>query len=289
MWLKSHDLRVLTPGPPTEGPAIFERYCRVILSFLLYLLDVKNSLHYDVYHMAESQDSPQPYLRKLEKRIKGAIIFYLTVLIADTFFILLSINGVTSGLTDIVRFGILCAIVIAAIFLLLSRINTLAKITKFNAWLDRRLFGVLEQSDAILSDILLSSAGIGDAPRPGVDPSKKADLAKVVVERLARHKQIFPGIMGTGIYTLWIWYWIVMYGTIVFSALTMLTFVAILSHVVLGMKPAFIFIWTLALAHIATTVAIGAVLKRMTQKTAVEISSSYGSDIEAYLREEQQA
>ncbi len=239
--------------------------------------------------MAEPQDSPQPYLRKLEKRIKGAIIFYLTVLIADTFFILLSINGVTSGLTNVVRFGILCAIVIGAVIMLLSRINTLARITKFNAWLDRRLFGVLEQSDAILSDILLSSAGTGDSSRAGVDPTKRANLAKVVVERLARHKQIFPGIMGTGIYTLWIWYWIVMYGTIVFSALTMLTFVAILSHVVSGMKPAFIFIWTLALAHIAVTVGIGAMLKRMTQKTAVEISSSYGSDIEAYLREEQEA
>ncbi len=233
--------------------------------------------------------SPQPYIRKLEKMIKGAIVFYLAVLIADTTFLLLSLKIVRSGLTEIERLAILGTVTLAAVILLLRRSSSLAKITRFNAWLDKHLFGVLEQSDAILSDILLSPARMGDAPANPLDPAKKAGLAKLVVERLARHRKILPGIMGTGIYTLWIWYWIVMYGAVVFSALTMLTFLAVFSHIVWGMKLNFIVLWLTALAHVAATVSIGAMLKRKTKITASEISISYGSDIEAYLREEQEA
>lgn len=233
--------------------------------------------------MKQSDENHYHYFDRLDRRIKIAIAVYAFLFLAgitisvfdvDPFrllFIPLSWRGAVIGL-------LIATILLICILLTLRRIPDVARV---NAWFDKRLFGLLETSDTIMKNSILDAA----ADARSLAPSDRSAMAEHIVRRLSEHDQIYRALFESGIFTLWAWYWIAMYGSIAFSGLVIIAFCTIVP----GLSPdlRLLFPWCLAsaLGHIAATILIGRLLERMTRGSAQTIASTYRSDIESIIRE----
>ena len=227
--------------------------------------------------MTERDKSHYRYFSQLDRRIKNAIAVYAFFLLggisvclldADPFrslFVPLSWRG------PVVSLLIACMLVIC-IYLALRRMPDVSRV---NAWFDRRLFGLLDSSDAIMKRTILNAA---DAPGAESAGDRNA-LAELVVGRLSEHDQIYRSLFESGIFTRWAWYWISMYGAITFSALVIVTFCTLAPGLTPELRPVFPWYLGAALGLIALTLLLGRRLERMTRTTAETIASTYRADI----------
>ncbi len=225
------------------------------------------------------------YFENLEKTIKMGLTAYLSVFIGG---ILIDISGpltVAEKLGSAPRMIAAAAAFGALLIGLFHGVSRIQWLGELHIWLDRRLFGVLKRSNEIIFTELL--AALDPDERGAVDDleqEEKKSLAKSVFSHLASNEKLFGELLQSGIFRVWIWYWIMIYGTLFFTVLAVLAFGMLLIEPETITKPLFTVNWILALLHLSACLALGKRLMTMTGKTVSTIVNSHRDEIASMLR-----
>jgi hypothetical protein len=242
------------------------------------------------------------YFSSLEKTIKAALAFYLTVLICGIASLSWGVEAVRqfmSGSSSTVIFvSMFTVLAFAGLYFVVNRIRWLGDL---HIWLDRRFFGFLEKSNEIIFQALLRVLESDDRSHVNdLRTEERNSLTHSIFSKLADNFHLFDRLMRSGIFRLWIWYWVVNYGTFTFTLLTIGSF-----SIMTGMagifgifgapgspgsdptvlKPIFTFCWIASLCHLATNIILGHILTRLTKNVAESIVVSYRPEITHMLRE----
>jgi hypothetical protein len=227
------------------------------------------------------------YFENLERTIKIALAVYLFLFVAGT--ALLALGGsrmlAEYAFSSPSHGALLAAIALGLYALAAVRIRKVHWIGELHIWLDRKFFGFLFRSNEIIFQTLLFA--LKPAERDAADelaPDERERIAEAIFSQLAGNNHLFPTLLRSGIFRLWIWYWVTNYGTAIFSALTIVAFPVILLSTAAAAKTVFAAFWVLALGHLFMGLWLGGRLLRMTKDVAEDIVKSYSAEIAAILR-----
>ena len=228
------------------------------------------------------------YFTSLEKTITLAVAFYGTILLSAN----IALTGMFQRFLEdlhVNQYVIFIFFAVGAVgifFAVLFVVRKIGWISKANAWLDGKFFGLLEKSNAIIFQALL--VGLDDESQHTAStlPQNTRDiLAQNIFNQLAGEDALFLSLLNSGIFRLWIWYWITIYGMCVFMLMTLELFSATAFGMILHAKMFFTVSWLLAILHLACGIFLGYHLSRMTHNAAASIVESHGSEISSLLKE----
>jgi hypothetical protein len=244
-------------------------------------IKLKFSIPYVPAAMTQSDENHYKYFSGLDRRIKTAIACYAFCLLSGITIAVFDVDPFRSLFVPVSWRGLVLAFLVACILVIciLLTLRQIADISRVNSWFDKRLFGLMDTSDTIMKNTILDAA----ATTHPISAEERSILAETIVNRLSEHDQIYRTMFQSGMFSLWAWYWIVMYGSITFSGLVVLAFCAIAPGLAPDLRLLFSWYLALALGHIALTVFIGRRLQEMTRTTAQTIASSYRADIEMII------
>ncbi|HZY09759.1 MAG TPA: hypothetical protein VFF29_01265, partial [Bacteroidota bacterium] len=227
------------------------------------------------------------YFENLETTIKLALAVYLVILISGILLVLLEPENIIASAKEnqIQVLTITLFIIVGLFFGLFAAISKINWLGELHIWLDRNFFGFLKKSNEVIFQTLLFSLDSTERTTAINLPSDKKDaIAQTIFSRLANDSQLFESLLRTGIFRTWIWYWIMIYGTFIFTLLTTVTFMFVIG----GTESARPFLFTmsciLGMIHLALSLVLGNSLVRMTQGAVDSIVRSHRNDIAIMLR-----
>lgn len=226
------------------------------------------------------------YFLQLEQMAKVALASYAAVLFAGTLITILGVDSIIGEWTaGSYRSIILSLFGVVGIFIgIFALAEKICWIGKFNAWLDKKFWGILGQSNGVLSHTILQSIGFPAAHAASFfDANDKDSATQNIFRKLAGEDNIFQFLLDTNIFRLWMLYWMFLYGSLTFSILTVGFFLSFLLTMAPITRMCFVTSWILALFHIALGFLLGKYLVRMTRSTARIIASSYANEIVGML------
>lgn len=234
-----------------------------------------------------SARSQYRYFENLEKTIRIAIVSYAVVLVIG---IGMTVLGMSALFRDIetgryvvpVTFGLGLVIALAGAIYGINRIKGL---NDMHGWLDERFFKLLEKSNRILFDGLIISLDPNEQHSVSNFPiERKQSLAHLVFIGLAEHDSLFKQLLASGIFRVWIWYWVMMYGTFGFTALTIASFTVMLLGVDGYTRVLFTANWSLALIHFVMGILLGYRLLGKMRDISELLIQEHRNDIAVLLR-----
>jgi hypothetical protein len=235
----------------------------------------------------QTPKSRYSYFTSLEKTITLAIAIYGTILLLVN----ITFTGVLQRLFEVLQVNqyitdIFYAICTAGIFYgIFVAARKIKWISKVNAWLDGKFFGLLGKSNLIIFQTLLSRLDDESQQTASTLPQQKKEIiAQSIFEQLSGEDTIFLSLLNSGIFRLWIWYWIMIYGTVVSIFITLELFSATILGLAVHAKMFFTVSWLLAFLHLACGIFIGYYLIRMTRSAAMSIVESHGNEIAEMLK-----
>lgn len=228
------------------------------------------------------------YFQQLENRLKVALGIFL-------FFLMSGLLLLTFGPENYLHSSrsrypeILWAVSGGCFVLYLVALTNMGKIfwiRDFHMWLDRQLFDVLKRSNEAILRSLLSALGPEDrAVADSLTQGTKTTVAETIFSSLSGDSELYKKILSSSLFPAWTWYWIVIYGTITFTTLTVLSFCALL----FGSDPyyptLFTIYWIVTVLLVAATLTLGHRLVRMSTGTIENIVESHKDEIAAMIRE----
>jgi hypothetical protein len=223
------------------------------------------------------------FFQDLERSTKSGLVAYLFIL---TLGLTLSMVGVDRAFLFIEKmrlcetlFIILLIINILQIFIRgINKINWLGNI---HIWLDKTFFKFLFRSNEIILRELLTLLEPNE--RPVLDTlaeDERDTIAKSIFSRLADDQSIFESLLKRGIFRSWIWYWITIYGGLVFIILSVFSFSKSLLIPTIYSKALSASIGVVAIFH----VVLGYNLILVTKRIMREIIDLYDVEIQSLLR-----
>lgn len=233
----------------------------------------------------QTAKSQYSYFENLEKTIKMGLALYLTLFLSGLVVELVGLPILAPLFGSPPRVAGLAAAVGGILYGFYQGISKIDWLGELHIRLDRRLFGFLNRSNEIIYSELLASLEPDERPvARSLGPDVRGPLAKSIFSRLANDDKLFGQLLQSGIFRTWIWYWLMIYGTVFFTSLTVLAFAfVILSHGDLT-KPLFAANWVLALLHLFACLILGRTLMHMTRKTVRAIVASHAGEIASMLR-----
>jgi hypothetical protein len=243
----------------------------------------------------EGMSSPQmltaksqfAYFESLEKTIKVALALYLLAFCCG---ILIDVIGFGTFLEQVHKIelpiGLLVIANLVGLFYgLLYGINKVHWLGELHIWLDQKFFGFLKKTNDIIFHGLLVALDPSERDSAvNIAPGEKGALAKSIFSQLANDNELFEALLESGIFRTWIWYWIAIYGTLIFTLLAVGSFAAAVMGQGGSAKSFFAITWILALIHFAVSLSMGFHLLRMTRSTLDSIVSSHKDEIAGLLR-----
>jgi hypothetical protein len=234
-----------------------------------------------------SPKSQYRYYLSLDKTVKVAAAFYVTLLLAGTALVWLGMGRMsrdihTGHFTVPLVFGGSLLLIFSG---LLYGVGKIDWVSDAHAWLDRHFYRLLDKSNLVLFGGL--AAALAPEERTQVSylaPARKESLTNAVFNGLASINSLFTGLLKSGILRMWIWYWIAMYGAFVFSILTVETLALALRGIDPYANTAFAICWGLALAHFTAGILLGSHLLRMMGDIARLLVGSHRFEIAFLLR-----
>lgn len=226
------------------------------------------------------------YFENLEKRIKVTFAVYLSIFICG---VAITAAG-PERLFDI-AFGTMTAIgmtmvliggVFAATFILIGKVYWLGDM---HVRLDRMLFGFLPMSNDTIFLTLASSVTAEEQhlARELSEESKGA-MTQSLFRNLANDRGVFNDLLDSDIFRSWIWYWMALYGTSVFSVLSVGSFLSAWFGGSEWGRILFATMWALALVHLVASIALGRYLLRRTRRVVEQIVIHHHDQIAQVLR-----
>ena len=227
------------------------------------------------------------YFAGLENQIKSGLAFYLVIFICSTAVAYLGVERTGHLLKD-GQTGIPIAVGLAVFMLpfgLLYVIGKIGGLGNLHIWLDKSFFGFLNRSNEIIFRELLSALDPDEQqPVTNFAPGERGDLAKTIFSRLAGDNYLFQTLLRSGIFRYWIWYWIAIYGTFLFTILAGESFYCAVRLHDSYSRTFFTVNWSLALLHLTVTVSLGYYLTRITRRTVDAIVRVRRPEIIGMLR-----
>ncbi len=227
------------------------------------------------------------YYLSLDKTVKFGSALYLLLLIGGTAGIFIGIQRLAYDLgadrleAPLLFAGGLVAVFIGSLFI----VGKISWIADAHAFLDGNFFRLLEKSNIILFHGLVVTLEWQERDHVAeLEPAQKGALAGIVFNGLARNNSLFTHLLRTGIFRLWIWYWIALYGTFVFTILTVESFSLVLKGVDQYAKTVFTVSWVLALAHLLIGILLASRLLGMMSDVAGLLVRAHRAEIASLLR-----
>ena len=236
-----------------------------------------------------SAKSQLSYFENLEKAIKIALAAHIIILISGVLLVLWQNVGMISIFIGVLSFRsmFLGCVIIGFYILLYSRISKMHRLGELNIWLDRKFFGFLKKSNETIFHTLITSL------RPAernlayhLESQDKEVLTQSVFSKLASDNYLFQMLLRSNIFRFWIWYWIMNYGTVTFTILTIVIFPFVIVNQIPFTTTIFTVFWVLAIAHLLSCLILGYRLLRMTKSVVEDIVKSHANDIALLLREQ---
>ena len=227
------------------------------------------------------------YFENLEKTIKTALAVYLFFFLTGVLVLAVgsSRTAAAIALNSPFQTVLLSCAMAGSYVLLFRRISKVHWIGDLHIWLDRKFFGFLSRSNEIIFRTLLFALPPGERDSAyELSARDRESIAEAIFSRLANNNHLFPSLLRSGIFQIWIWYWVTNYGTAIFSLLTIVSFPVFLVGALGFTKGVFGVFWILALAHLVTGLLLGYRLLGMTKEVSEDIVKSYSSEIAAILR-----
>jgi len=227
------------------------------------------------------------YFETLEKTIKVGLALYFLVLLCGILLTLFGIRPIqdfweesrTVAMT--VSFGTLAGF-FGIVYWGTSKIQGLGEV---HVWLDETLFGFLKKSNDIIFDGLLTVLRPEEQKvAVRITPDDQGAIAQSIFSKLSSDANVFQVLVRSGIFRYWIWYWITVYGTFVFSVLTTVSFIAVIGKIDPHINAIFSALWLLAFAHLGLTLLLGYLLIRMTKQVVWSIVFSHKNEVATILR-----
>jgi hypothetical protein len=235
----------------------------------------------------QAQKRQFAYFETLEWTIKLGLTSYLLLLCGESAAVIYRIDRTVDFFSSAPAhvWGIVIGIFLAVFLLILFAVGRIDWLGELHIRLDRTLFGFLSKSNDVIFDELASSLLPGERRSVrSIHSGEKGSLAKSIFSYLASDNSLFEQLLSSGIFQYWIWYWVTIYGTFVFSILTTESFLALLLVHDPYVKIVFAIDWIAALAHLSMSLILGYYLLRMTRESVSEIVQSRGSEIASILR-----
>ncbi|MDI6767426.1 MAG: hypothetical protein QME52_11435 [Bacteroidota bacterium] len=235
----------------------------------------------------QSAKSQYAYFESLEKAVKIALLAYIMIFLCSN--IIIIVGGETIiNLFYSPQLIVIIAIVICIIGLLIGLIYGISKINwlgELHVWLDNKIFGFLNKSNEIIFQEISLALEPEERKRiSNMGKKNRSVLAKSVFSQLANDDNLFAALLQSDIFRFWILYWIMLYGTFVFTILSTETFISLLIGSNTGSKLLFTIFWSLSLAHLSLSLMLGHKLLKMTKKTVENIVHSHQEDIASILK-----
>jgi len=211
----------------------------------------------------------------------------MVVLVAGTAAILIGIGRLARDIaTEHLLTPVIFAGSVVLVFaVLLNWLGKVSWISDVHEWLDGHFFRLLEKSNLMLFEGLIVVLDPWERARAsGLGAERKESLANAVFIGLSKNNSLFTHLLRTGIFRLWIWYWIAMYGTFIFTILTVESFSLVLRGVDQYAKAGFSISWSLALLHLVSGVLMGRRLLRMMEDVARLLVRAHRDEITTILR-----
>ncbi len=227
------------------------------------------------------------YFENLEKAVKIALLTYIMIFLCSNMIIIVGAETIMN-LFNSSKLIIIIAMVICFIGLLIGLIYGMSRINwlgELHSWLDKRFFGFLDKSNEIIfQEISLALEPEERKQISRMGRRERSVLAKSVFSQLANDNDLFAALLRSDIFRVWILYWIMLYGTFVFTILSTETFISIIIGSDATAKLLFTIFWSLSLAHLGLSLMIGYKLLKMTKKTVENIVHSHQEDIASVLK-----
>ena len=151
--------------------------------------------------------------------------------------------------------------------------------------MDRRFFRLLDKSDLILFERLIIALDPEERKEASdLQTLRRESVAKSVFAGLADDNSLSNHLFHTGVFRLWIWYWIAMYGTFAFSLLTVESFSLLLRGVDQYARIAFEISWLSAVGHLLVGVILGYRLLGLMEHISRILVMSHRVEIATMLR-----
>jgi hypothetical protein len=227
------------------------------------------------------------YFSSLERTIKIALAIYIFLLIAGSILMLGGAGRIGALLRTVEDAALYCAglsaFALGGIYFAVSKIHWLGEM---HIWFDRRFFGFLEKSNEIIFQAMVRVLESDDQLYArDLDPQERYAMIRSVFSRLAENFRLFDGLMESGIFRFWIWYWVMNYGIFAFTLLTIGSFAAMLAAPDPSIRTFFTVCWSAALAHLGVNLVLGYSLTGMTRKVSESIVLTYKPQIALMLRD----
>jgi hypothetical protein len=223
---------------------------------------------------------------KLEIRLKIALAFYILFLLSGMVVLGFGVGNVTHY-SEMPHPGFFFLASLAALVIFLVTIFSLNKmywLSKLHMWLDRQLFGFLNRSnDTILLSLLSALKPEEQKLAARLEPTKKNSIGQSIFAALSNDPELSQRLLHSGIFPMWTWYWITIYGTLTFTILTVAAFFFVVASFDIYTNSLFSIYWVLAIVHVFLAVVIGFKLIRMSRATMKNIVESHRDQIAAML------
>jgi len=222
------------------------------------------------------------YFESLERTVKTAFAVYLVLFISGMILTLLGANQVLAFLqTHSPTFSIIAGVFVAIIFaLLIYVIGKVDWLGELHIRLDRRFFGFLEKSNEIIFHTLITALEPHERERLlELSADRKGKITQAIFSHISDDKELFAKLLKSGIFRIWIWYWISIYGTFTFTLVSLASFIVAWIQRDFFSKPFFTVNWILALAHLFVSIFIGRFLIEKTKSMVQLIVEAHQFDI----------
>jgi len=227
------------------------------------------------------------YFQDLERSTKSGLIAYLFIL---TIGLAISIVGVEKGFYLITNIKLceslfLSLLTINILQLLIRGINRIQWLGNVHIFLDKTFFKFLFRSNEIILRELLKL--LEPHERPVLDKlaaDERDAIARSIFARLADDQSIFESLLKRGIFNSWIWYWITIYGGMVFIILTICSFSKSLLIPTVYTRIFSESIGIVAVLHVLLIFILGYNLILVTKRIMREITDLYDTEILSLLR-----
>jgi hypothetical protein len=235
----------------------------------------------------ENRPNRYRYFESLETTIRFALAVYVTVFVAGIICTTISVDTIAALMRETGVVVLLISVfVIGGLFIglyyIIGKIHWLGEL---HIRLDQKLFGFLLKSNDTIFTTLITALPLKEQQRfHDMHTDAKGALAQTIFNTLPNDLQVFDGLLGSGIFRLWITYWATIYGTSTFAALTIVSFIAAWLRPDHYGKLFFGMNWGLALLHLAVALFMGRLLVGKTKNVVQGIVVSHEDEIASVLK-----
>ncbi len=236
-----------------------------------------------------SSDNTYAQFHGLEQLTKSGLVAYMFLLIAGGFIAGIGTDQLVRSLSGLnICAYILIGVGIRDCFIILIRgVNRIDWLGKLHLWIDRRLFGFAARSNKIIFNGFIVLLDPPERTRMEQLPDQRKNaIADTVISKLAEDQSIFESLMQRGMFRSWIWYWIAIYGVMVFVLLSSFSLTKMLMVPTIYTKALFISIASVTVLHLVACMVFGYNIILVTKKITREFGQYFRTEIVAILREQ---